>query len=374
MRWRAVPGLDIDKLAASKCLLLGAGTLGCNVARCLLAWGVRSITFVDNGRVSYSNPVRQSLFTTRHCSNGGVFKAQAASEALKDIVPDVDARGHVLTIPMPGHPLDSDPAEQKRVINDIEALGELVRGHDAVFLLTDSREARWLPTLLCAFYDKPLINAALGMDSFVVQRHGHRLFETSAPPPSPAEQHDNVADKSVESPLESELEQDKQAEGLTTEALGLGCYFCSDVVAPGDSSRDRTLDQQCTVTRPGLAYLAASLAVELFVSLTQHPQGHHAAVESPGARPSTCLGTVPHQLRGFLNRFDLKIVTGLAYDKCTACSPTILKEFKKQGPELVLKALGRPLYLEDLTGLTKLKEDLDRQMDDFVVCSEDDDF
>ena len=39
------------------------------------------------------------------------------------------------------------------------------------------------------------------------------------------------------------------------------------------STRDRTLDQQCTVSRPGLAMIAGALAVEMMVSILQHTEG-----------------------------------------------------------------------------------------------------
>lgn len=58
MKWRMMPDLQFDDISALRVLLIGAGTLGCNVARNLLAWGVKHITFVDCGKVSHSNPVR----------------------------------------------------------------------------------------------------------------------------------------------------------------------------------------------------------------------------------------------------------------------------------------------------------------------------
>jgi ubiquitin-like modifier-activating enzyme ATG7 len=67
----------------------------------------------------------------------------------------------------------------------------------------DTRESRWLPTVMGKAEGKIVMNAALGFDTFVVMRHG-------------VTDHENP---------EGEL----------------GCYFCNDVVAPMNVSRHSEL-------------------------------------------------------------------------------------------------------------------------------------
>lgn len=92
MKWRIMPNIDLEIIKSKKCLLLGSGTLGCNVARTLLAWGVNTITFVDNSKVSFSNPVRQSLFVfddSVSAPGKDTHKCHRAAANLKKIYPGV---------------------------------------------------------------------------------------------------------------------------------------------------------------------------------------------------------------------------------------------------------------------------------------------
>ncbi|KAK7826365.1 hypothetical protein U0070_021379 [Myodes glareolus] len=286
MCWRLVPTLDLDKVVSAKCLLLGAGTLGCNVARTLMGWGVRHVTFVDNAKISYSNPVRQPLYEFEDCLGGGKPKALAAAERLQKIFPGVNARGFNMSIPMPGHPVNFSDVTLEQARRDVEQLEQLIESHDVIFLLMDTRESRWLPAVIAASKRKLVINAALGFDTFVVMRHGlKKPKQQGAGDLCPSHP---VAPTDLGSSLFANIPGYK-----------LGCYFCNDVVAPGDSTRDRTLDQQCTVSRPGLAVIAGALAVELMVSVLQHPEGGYAIASSSDDRmnePPTSLGLVPHQV------------------------------------------------------------------------------
>lgn len=337
MRWRQLPSLSTELLSNTKCLLLGAGTLGCNVARCLLGWGIRNMTFVDNSVVSYSNPVRQSLFEFSDCANGGKPKSIAAAESILRICPYANTKGVQLSIPMPGHPM-STPKEVETGQESLQTLKDLISSHDVIFLGTDSRESRWLPTLIASSMDKMLMNTALGFDTFVVMRHG----------------------------------------GGITSKNRLGCYFCNDIVAPENSLRDRTLDQMCTVTRPGLAPIASSIAVELSISLLHSENKHHhpayiipSVSESLDPNTTSLLGAVPHQIRGYLSHFQNQSHIGLPFEKCTACSPTIIKEFEKHPFQLLQQVCENSSILEDLTGITQLRTDTD--IIDFDVDDSDDD-
>ncbi|QPC77649.1 hypothetical protein HYE68_008401 [Fusarium pseudograminearum] len=337
MKWRIAPNLNLETIKNTKCLLLGAGTLGSYVSRNLMGWGVRKITFVDYGRVSFSNPVRQPLFNFNDCLEGGKPKALRAAEALKEIYPGVDSEGHALSVPMLGHPF----TDETKTKEDYQKLEKLINEHDAIFLLMDSRESRWLPTVMGKAAGKIVMNAALGFDSYVVMRHG---TETSP-------------------------------EGQTP----LGCYFCNDVVAPADSQKDQTLDQQCTVTRPGVAPIASALLVELLTSLLQHPLGKDAPAPQPTSGviperdpPDHALGLVPHQIRGYTSTFQQIVIRGQSYDCCSACSPKILNAYRHDGWGFVKRALQEKEYVAELSGLAEVQRRAE-EMAAHVDWEEDDD-
>ncbi|OQR86936.1 autophagy-related protein 7 [Achlya hypogyna] len=324
MRWRQLPSLDLDKIAATKCLLLGAGTLGCHTARNLLSWGFRHITFVDNSKVSHSNPVRQPLF---EFGDVGKPKAETAAKALKRIFPLVQAEGHLLSIPMAGHAMSSSQVLED-TMHAYQSLEALIDGHDVIFLGTDSRESRWLPTVMAGAKRKLVINAALGFDSYLVMRHG------------------------------------------IPDVVDLGCYFCNDIVSPSDSLSDRTLDQMCTVTRPGGAAIAGATAVELLVCLLHQPVSHSAPVtlDTTGG----ALSVVPHQIRGFLHSFSQVLVEGPAFPKCTACSAPVREAFVEDGWRLFASVCSSKTYLQDLTGLSALMASADALSFDGSDDSDDD--
>ncbi|KAG5339541.1 ATG7 enzyme, partial [Acromyrmex charruanus] len=341
MKWRLVPDLDLEKISGLRCLLLGAGTLGCSVARVLLGWGINNMTLVDNSTVSHSNTVRQSLYTHEDAVQRR-YKAHAAKDALLKIRPSMNVEGVVLHIPMPGHVVGQSMMEMTK--EAVSKLQELVNNHDVVFLLLDSREARWLPTLLCAATNKIAINAALGFDSYTVQRHGTRDLSDSVSP-----------NLTVQNPAGNDL----------------GCYFCNDVTQPGNSQTDRTLDQQCTVSRPGLSQIAAGLAVELLMAVTQHFQGISARALMNNDRDDCrenvdnpligLLGGVPHTIRGSLWGHEMKLTVTHRSPFCTACSTPLIKEYQHRGFVFVLDACNTPNYLEKLSGLEEIlkRPDLD---------------
>lgn len=225
MKWRMAPDINVEIIKQKNFLLVGSGTLGCHVARNLLGWGARNINFLDCSKVSYSNPVRQSLYTFKDSSENNNFKSVIAAHKLKEIFPMVNSEGYNLQIPLPSRSLVNSEAEEN-YLNTVKNLENIISAHDVIFLLTDSRESRWYPTLIARSMNKNVITSAIGFDSFLVMRHGNNQND-------------------------------------------LGCYFCNDIVSPIDTSSNRTLDQQCTISRPGISSICSGFASEMAISILQ---------------------------------------------------------------------------------------------------------
>jgi ubiquitin-like modifier-activating enzyme ATG7 len=224
----------------------------------------------------------------------------------------VSSEGYQLQIPLPSRSLVNSTAEES-YLKSVTELEKLIIDHDVIFLLTDSRESRWFPTVLAKFHNKIVITAAIGFDSFLVVRHG-----------------------------QNSLGKDQ-----------IGCYFCNDVVSPVDTSTNRTLDQQCTISRPGISSICGGFASEIAISLLQE---YNSIGEF-----------IPQCIRGNLTDYNFLCIQQPAFKKynfinilfsCVACSEYVQTEFKNNKNEFLIKVMNDPYYIENICGVEKLMQEI----------------
>jgi hypothetical protein len=307
MKWRACPQFDIDKIMGLRVLIVGAGSIGCAISRILLGYGVTRQTFIDNATVGLSNVARQPLFSVEDASQGAK-KATAAARAIVAAHPGAEAVGVVLDIPTPGRARQGEEAYAAHSAA-ITILRDLLVTADVVFLALDSREARWLPSVLAASLPPqtaPLvITAGVGFDAAVVVRHG-------VP-------HSN-----------------------------LGCFFCAggDATPPRDSRTGAPQDALCTVTRAGIVPLAAALAAELAITTILHPSGakapHEAAKEGEmvDADYPSPFGAASHVTRARIRGPPSISAAGAPADPlCPACGPRVQTAFSLRGESFLIEAM-----------------------------------
>ncbi|KAK5982117.1 ThiF domain-containing protein, partial [Trichostrongylus colubriformis] len=142
-------------------------------------------------------------------------KAETAAAALQRIYPSIESEAVLLTVLMPGYTVA--PREEAALVRDVEAIEQLVCAHDVVFLCFRQSRSQMVTHRIGQQAWQAIVFRwrSLGFDNYVVIRHGVRYHI--------------------------------YLRWYCYTVLVLACYFCSGVTAAGNSSTDRTLDQQCTV-------------------------------------------------------------------------------------------------------------------------------
>lgn len=374
----------------------------------------------------------------------GRSKVQIAKERLLEVRGDLEIDTIELEIPMPNQERFLLPVKEFLGTTDMpspievselnetqtyaafmhDRLRELIESHDCVLLLTDSRESRWLPALIVQSlsfakhlasqqnlqqslqdrtkvwpeqkrltvhqrllnpFSPPIcLTVALGFDTFVVIRHGTYADMPLPPDVDLPEEH--------KSDVNEKADQDSvcQSRGIfmkcDTFRARLSCYFCNDLSAPSSvGSRHRTLDQQCTVTRTGIAGFASAIAVETLTSLSQAPYGFGAMPSDRRAEMAkklegnvnkwppelihkirqgcvddlnhiSCLGDCPHVTRGSVASFSIRSDWHPAFDICVCCSEAVQQAYLNEGSAFIEGVVRDSSRLEDISGLSKFRQ------------------
>ncbi|ANQ08309.1 Uncharacterized protein PCOAH_00025950 [Plasmodium coatneyi] len=420
IKWNLLKDLKEEKITSLKVLILGMGTVGCNVARTCVTWGIKHLTLVDNSVVKHSNVGRQSLYTIDDIEDESkmpVHKVVAAKRSLLKIAPDLNIQARVIDIPMPGHSIYLSSGRINKTREAITDLDNLISNHDVVFLATDSKESRYFPSLLIAEKHYNCMRELQNGHKYIGQQRVTTPPTEDSTNPMQGDYHsDMYMHLSKEENLTEENTYERQTFynniltnvgklakmpplGITV-ALGFeslhiirhpylyfkgGCFYCNDLHSPQNSLFGQPFDEKCTVARGGLSSISGGLSVELLMTLTQHPLHFFAPHTSKdqyvytskmhmaGGEPSkgesvtgknridsnslvSCLGATPHIVSLNLAEFTMRKMYCSAFDRCMCCSEKVILRYQAGPEEFVENIIRDSSVLEKITGIDELRE------------------